>query len=218
MTHPSEIALIFDLDNTLIHSTIDFTGTRHRLIDALEQAGAAPAAREVLIREPMPHLVAIGEEAGEELGRRMWEIVADAEAAGIRGAGLVEHAVEVLRELRARGFLLAVLTNNARAGVQAKLEELGLAEHFLVVATRTEIPALKPSPEGVRYILRRMHAARIAFVIGDAWIDGRAAEEAGARFIGFGARQAASLERGVRPWAWITDLRELLALDLTRDS
>lgn len=218
MAEPSAIALIFDLDNTLIHSTIDFMGTRHRLIDVLRGAGALPAPKEALLREPIPHLVALGEQAGEEIGRRMWDIVAEAEAAGIRDAGLVEHAVEVVRELRARGHRLAVLTNNARSGVAPKLRELGLAEFFDVVATRSDVPALKPSPEGVRYILERLPPVRLAYVIGDAWIDGRAAEEAGARFIGFGERQAASLERGVRPWAWITDLRALLDLDVTRDS
>jgi phosphoglycolate phosphatase len=218
MPQPTEIALIFDLDNTLIHSRIDFLGTRRRLIEVLQEAGGLPAPPEVLIQEPIPHLVALGEQGGEALGRRMWEIVADAEAAGLRDAGLVEHAVEVLRELRVRGYRLALLTNNARPGVEAKLQELGLAPCFEVVATRSEVPALKPSPAGVRYILERLPGVRLSYVIGDAWIDGRAAEEAGARFIGFGDRQAAALERGVRVWAWITDLRELLALELTRDS
>lgn len=216
MAQPAETALVFDLDNTLIHSTIDFVGTRHRLIDVLEAAGAAPAAREVLVREPIPHLVAMGEAAGETLGRTMWEVVAAAEAEGIRDAVAVEHAPEVLAVLRSRGYRLALLTNNDRSGVQPKLAELGLDGYFDVIATRTEVPALKPSPEGVRYILQRLPAVRLAYVIGDAWIDGRAAEEAGARFIGFGERRAASLERGVQPWAWITDLRELLDLDLTR--
>jgi len=216
MPHPAEIALIFDLDNTLIHSTIDFIGTRHRLIDVLEAAGAAPAAREVLVREPIPHLVAMGEAAGERTGRDMWEIVAAAEAAGLREAVAVEHAAEALAELRARGYRLAVLTNNARAGVEPKLAALGLDRYFDVIATRTEVPALKPSPEGICYILARLPGVRTAYVIGDAWIDGRAAEAAGARFIGFGERQAAALERGVVPWAWVGDLRELLDLDLTR--
>lgn len=218
MPQPSEIALIFDLDNTLIHSTIDFMGTRHRLVDLLQIAGALPAPKETLLREPIPHLVALGEQAGEEIGRRMWEIVAEAEAAGLKDAGPVEHALEVVRVLRARGYRLAVLTNNAGAGVGPKLRELGLAAFFEVVATRSEVPALKPSPDGVRYVLARLPAVRLSYVIGDAWIDGCAAAEAGARFIGFGARQAASLERGVRPWAWITDLRALLDLDLTTDS
>ncbi|OFX12918.1 MAG: hypothetical protein A2V59_02310 [Armatimonadetes bacterium RBG_19FT_COMBO_69_19] len=216
MPQSSEIALIFDLDNTLIHSTIDFMGTRHRLIDVLMSAGAVSAPREVLIREPIPHLVAMGEAAGEALGRAMWEVVSAAETEGLREAVAVEHAAEVLAALRARGYRLALLTNNTRSGVLPKVGELGLDGYFDVIATRTEVPALKPSPEGVRYILHRLPAVRLAYVIGDAWIDGRAAEEAGARFIGFGERRAASLERGVRPWAWIADLRELLDLDLTR--
>ena len=216
MPQSSEIALIFDLDNTLIHSTIDFMGTRHRLIDVLMSAGAVSAPREVLIREPIPHLVAMGEAAGEALGRAMWEVVSAAETEGLREAVAVEHAAEVLAALRARGYRLALLTNNTRSGVLPKVGELGLDGYFDVIATRTEVPALKPSPEGVRYILHRLPAVRLAYVIGDAWIDGRAADEAGARFIGFGERRAASLERGVRPWAWIADLRELLDLDLTR--
>src|SRR3989304_5278940 len=51
MRAPHEIVLIFDLDNTLIHSTIDFIGTRHRLIDLLEAAGRAPAPRDAPVRE-----------------------------------------------------------------------------------------------------------------------------------------------------------------------
>ncbi|MDQ7844081.1 MAG: HAD-IA family hydrolase [Armatimonadota bacterium] len=218
MAEPAEIALIFDLDNTLIHSTIDFLGTRHRLIDLLLDAGAAPASRDVLLREPIPLLVAMGEAAGERIGRAMWEIVAAAEAEGLRQAVAVEHAAEVLAELRARGYRLAVLTNNARPGVAPKLAELGLDRYFEVIATRTEVPALKPSPEGIHYILDRLPGVRLCYMIGDAWIDGQAARAAGARFIGFGPRREAARERGVTPWAWIDDLRELLTLPLTRDA
>ncbi len=214
MPGPRAIALIFDLDNTLFRSTIDFIGTRHRLIDLLETAGRAPAPREQLVREPIPHLVALGDEGDPDLGRAMWAVVAAAEAEGLRDARPIEHAGEVLRTLHARGYRLAVLTNNARAGVQVKLEEFAFDAFFEVIATRTEVRALKPSPEGVRYILERLPGVEVAYVIGDSWIDGRAAEDAGARFIGFGAREEASREREVRPWAWISDLRELLGLPL----
>jgi HAD superfamily hydrolase (TIGR01549 family) len=213
MYPPREIALIFDLDNTLIQSTIDFMGTRHRLIDLLEAAGRAPAPRDVLIREPIPHLAALGE-ADADLARTMWDVIAAAEAEGIRRAGPMEHAGEVLRTLHAQGYRLAVLTNNARDAVQPKLEEFAFDVFFDVVATRTEVAALKPSPEGVRYILRHLPAARLAYLIGDAWIDGLAAAAAGARFIGFGPREQVARERGVHAWRWIADLRELLGLPL----
>lgn len=214
MRLPRTILLIFDLDNTLIHSTIDFIGTRHRLIDLLEAAGRAPAPRDTLLREPIPHLVALAEGFDARLARAMWDVIAAAEAEGIRHATPVEHAGDVLRTLHARGYRLAVLTNNARDGVRPKLEEFAFDAFFDVIATRTDVPALKPSPEGVRYILERLPGVEVAYVIGDAWIDGRAAENAGARFIGFGPREDASRDRGVRPWAWITDLRELLDLPL----
>lgn len=214
MRPPHEVALIFDLDNTLIHSTIDFMGTRHRLIDLLEAAGVAPAPRDVLVREPIPHLAALGETAGADLAHAMWEVIAAAEAAGIRGAQPIEYAAEVLRALHARGYRLAVLTNNARDAVLPKLQEFAFDALFDVIVTRTEVPALKPAPDGVRYILGKLPGVEGAYVIGDAWIDGRAAEAAGVRFIGFGPREGISRERGVSAWAWITDLRELLTLPL----
>lgn len=217
MTAPRETALIFDLDNTLIHSTIDFLGVRHRLIDLLESRGAAaPAPREALLRRAIPELVAIGEAASPDLGEAMWDEVARAERLGLQHAAADEHAIEVLRTLRSRGYRLAVLTNNAREGVVAKLAEVDLARYFDVIATRDDVAALKPSPEGLRYILARLPGVRAAFVIGDAWIDALAARDAGLPFIGVGPKRLVALERGAQPWTWLDRLRDLLDLDLTR--
>lgn len=216
MAEPRDIALIFDLDNTLIHSTIDFLGLRHRLIDLLMSAGAAPAPREVLIREAIPHLVALGEAADEALGAAMWNAVAEAEQLGLQHARADDQAAGVLRALRTRGYRLAVLTNNAREGVLAKLEEFDLTHFFDVIATRNEVEALKPSAAGIHYVLDHLPGVRAAWLIGDAWIDGLAAREAAIPFVGIGPKQAVALERGAEPWAWIAELRELLDLDLTR--
>lgn len=216
MVEPRDIVLIFDLDNTLIHSTIDFLGLRHRLIDLLMSAGAAPATRDVLVREAIPHLVALGEAADPELGQSMWEIVAEAEHAGLLHARADDQADEVLRALRARGYRLAVLTNNARAGVLAKLDELALRSFFDVIATRNDVEALKPSAAGIHYVLARLPGVRAAWLIGDAWIDGLAAREAAIPFVGIGPRRAVAVERGAEPRAWIAELRDLLDLDFTR--
>src|SRR2546422_9759966 len=40
MFTPNEIALVFDLDNTLLMSNIDFGAVRQKLIDMLQAAGA----------------------------------------------------------------------------------------------------------------------------------------------------------------------------------
>lgn len=216
MVGPRDIVLIFDLDNTLIHSTIDFQGVRHRLIDLLEARGAAPAPREELLHYAIPQLVALGEAANAELGQQMWKVVAAAEEAGLKDARADDQAAEVLAALRARGHRLAVLTNNARAGVIAKLEEFALTGLFDVIVTRNDVKAMKPSAAGIHHILSSLPGVRGAWLIGDAWIDGLAAREAAIPFVGIGARRAVAVERGAQPRAWVTQLRELLDLDFTR--
>ncbi len=214
MPIPQHIALIFDLDNTLIHSRIDFLAVRHRLIDLLYATQVTDQPRDALVRLALPELIELARQKDPSLAERMWEVIRQAEEAGLRGAVAVEHAEEVLRVLRARGFRLALLTNNAREGVAERLTALQLASLFEVIATRDDVTALKPLPDGVQFVLTRLPGVRQAYLVGDAWIDGRAAQAAGVRFIGFGDKAAEVAARGVRPWAWITDLRELLDLTL----
>lgn len=214
MAAPAEIALIFDLDNTLIETRIDFLRIRHRLIEMLHAAGATRRAREDLVALALPELVTLGREASVELADRMWAVIQEAEDGGLEGAAPVAHAGDVLVELRRRGYRLGLLTNNARAGTTARLRILGLEGFFDAVATRDEVRGLKPLPDGVTFLHQRFPGTSRVYVIGDAWIDGRAAEAAGARFIGFGAKEADIRARGVKPWAWVRDLRDLLSLKL----
>lgn len=211
MSAPSDVVLIFDLDNTLIHSTIDFMGIRRRLIDLLETHAVASGSRDKMMRLAIPELVALGTRSNSALGEAMWEVVAAGEAEGLKDARPDVQARPVLEELQRRGYRLAVLTNNAREAVRAKLDEAGLTALFDCLATRTEVAEPKPSPAGIHYVLDRLPVSR-AYLIGDAWIDGVAAQQAGIPFIGIGAKRDAALERGVTPWAWIADLRELLEL------
>lgn len=214
MPAPSQIALIFDLDNTLIHTPIDFLAVRHQLIGLLGQSGADAASRAELMRLSLAELVEIGQRISPELAARMWEVIAQAERQGLAQATIVEHAPGVLSALRERGYRLALLTNNARTGVAEHLGPLGLAQHFEITVTRDDVRGLKPLPDGIHLILSRFTGVQRAYMVGDAWIDGRAAMAAGVRFIGFGEKQEAVLDRGISPWAWITDLRELLELQL----
>lgn len=210
---PPEIALIFDLDNTLIDSHIDFLAVRHRLIDLLHKEGVSTQPRDELTRLALPELVSLGGQVKPELAGRMWEIITEAERQGLENATLTAHAPEVVRTLGERGYHLTLLTNNARAGVAERLRAFGLEPYFEVIATRDEVPALKPLPDGINFILKQLSGIRRTYVIGDAWIDAQAAHEAGARFIGFGGKDGSVRERGLPVWKWIRDLRELLEVD-----
>ncbi len=214
MPPAGDVAVIFDLDNTLILSPTDFLAVRHRLIDLLEQAGVWVGPREDLLALSLPDLVRAGEQADPELGRRMWEVIGAAEAEGLARATEAPGAREVLQALRARGHRLALLTNTSGRGLRDRLAELGLLEFFDVVATRDDVPDLKPAGAGIRYVLERLPGVRRAYMVGDAWIDAEAARRAGVPFIGVGSRRAAVEARGLPVWAWVADLREILALDL----
>ncbi len=211
---PGDVVLIFDLDNTLIMSHIDFVGVRHRLIDMLEDAGFADQSREALLAQSLSELVALGAKASPPLARPMWEVIRRAELEGLEGAMPATGAEAVLRALRARGFHLALLTNNAREGLMERLKALGLAPYFETVATRDDVPALKPDAGGIRYVLARLPAVRGAYMVGDAWIDAQAARDAGIRFIGVGDKRATIEARGLPIWAWVDDLSGLLDLRL----
>ena len=211
---PREIALIFDLDNTLIDSHIDFLGLRHHLIDLLYKKGPSTQTRDELVRLALPELVSLGSQVNLGLADQMWQIIGEAERQGLEHATVIPSALEVVASLSERGYQLALLTNNARAGVADRLRPLDLERHFKVMATRDEVPALKPHPDGIVYIVNRLARVSRFYLIGDAWIDAQAARDAGARFIGFGTKEASVRDRGLPIWKWIMDLRELLDLKL----
>ncbi len=207
------LLVIFDLDNTLVDSRIDFTALRGALVDLLETAGALPEPRPALMRVPIADLVARIDLLAPHLTAQAWSIIETFEAAGMAGAAPVPNVHDVLAALAARGVTLALLTNNARSATERVMDDLGLSALIGVTVTRDEAPALKPDPAGIRLILQRAGPHRAAYLVGDSWIDGQAAEAAGIRFVGFGPRRAEAEARGVSPWAWVADLRELLDLD-----
>jgi len=211
--HTPPILLIFDFDNTLIDSRINFSALRGAVIDLLEAAAPLPAPRDTLMRKPIRDLVEQAAVTSPDLASKAWAIIETYEAEGLQGATAMPHARAVLDALAAGTKRLALLTNNARAATARALDHLGLASTIHLVVTRDDVPTLKPDPAGIRLILQRMGPVRVAYLIGDSWIDGQAAEQAGIRFVGFGARRTEVEARGVRPWAWVTDLRELLNLD-----
>ncbi|HEV8354745.1 MAG TPA: HAD-IA family hydrolase [bacterium] len=214
MLHPLDVALIFDLDNTLIHSTIDFRRIRVRLITLLRAAGLSDDSDDALMKLAIPQLVERGRAHDESLAGRMWGVITEEEDLGLQDADAVEHAAAVLGELARRKFRLGLLTNNRRDGTLDRMTELGLHAYFGAIATRDDVGVLKPMPDGVTHLLARLDPVQRVYVVGDSWIDGQAASAAGARFIGFGPREAEVRARGITVWTWITDLRELLELDL----
>ncbi|HEX4836619.1 MAG TPA: HAD-IA family hydrolase [bacterium] len=218
MIPADRIALVFDMDNTVISSRIDFAAIRRGLIALLRAAGGAGEAEEMLLRRAIADLVARGaahdRAHGTEMVPRMWKIIEAHEAEGLKDAGALDDAPAVLRRLKDRRHRIAILTNNGREAALQALRSAGVSDYVEIIVARGDAPALKPAGDGVAEAVRRLGNVERTYVIGDSWIDGAAAAAVGARFIAY-RRTAEDLQpHGIRPWRVIGNLDELLHLDL----
>ena len=99
---------------------------------------------------------------------------------------------DFLDACRNRGMLLAVHTNRS-GGVGRIMDHCGLAGYFSPVVTAATAPP-KPSPEGVRLILKDWNeAAGNVLFLGDSATDRDAAAAAGVPFLAFQAPGLSSL-------------------------
>ena len=210
--------VVFDLDNTLVHSRIDFLAIRSMIIarllevGALEEAPANPRVRAI------PEWLDLAAAFDPELAQELWREVDRFEREGMVHGTVENDARATLDTLHSAGLKLAVLTNNSLESAEAALERFALRAPFDLVLARDLVPALKPSGLGVV----QAHAALgggPTFVVGDSYIDGLAAQRAdvGARFVAFRPNVADLEARGVAIWAHTHALAEIPALLLDAD-
>jgi HAD superfamily hydrolase (TIGR01509 family) len=155
---------IFDLDNTLADSAIDFDALRQELgippgKPILEEIDTRPDAEAALLHSRLGELE-------RDFARRATPLP-DAEA--------------LLTALAERGAQLGILTRNSRANALETLAVCDLAQHFEpeCVLGRDEA-APKPDPEGIHKLLTAWHAtADNAVMVGDYRYDLEAGRRAG---------------------------------------
>ncbi len=162
-------------------------------------------------------LIALCQQDAPDLEPKLWSIALDHEWRALDAATLEPGALEAVRGAREAGFQTALWTNNARDITLQALARFGLDALLDVTVTRDDMRQLKPDPDGWRVIAEGIRAAGRnsaphAFVVGDSWVDGVAAQAAGVPFIAYRGNPA-DLERWrVAPVAHLTHLCELPAL------
>ena len=153
-----------------------------------------------LVRREAPHLEAALLAIPVAHERRAMEL-----------ASLEPFAVEVVAGLKAAGFATAIWTNNDRVVADFVLGRFNLLRHLDLVVTRDDVTALKPDPDGLRVVRERWPEAPHVVMVGDAWVDGVAAQAGGIPFIAYRADAAELERRGVNVTARITSLLDLPA-------
>lgn len=209
--------VLFDLDNTLVHSRIDFLGIRRAIIARMLEAGALEAPPADPRQHSIPEWLDIATSFDPALAAELWTVVDQFERDGMVHGTVEDDARWTLDALSQRGHRLAVLTNNSLLSAEAALDRFDLRAPLDLVLARGTVPALKPSGEGVAEAHARLGRGPTVFV-GDAYIDGMATQraEVGARFIAFRANAEEFSRRGVHIWKHLDRLGALPALlDLT---
>lgn len=120
---------------------------------------------------------------------------------------LFAGAMDLLLELRAAGYLLAVATGKSRQGLDRVLDEIGLTNFFDITRCADETVS-KPDPLMLNEILAALSVFPAeAVMIGDTTFDLEMAERAGMRRIAVahGAHEVAVL-RDYRPVAIVEDI------------
>lgn len=127
--------------------------------------------------------------------------------------GLFPGVVEMLAELRAREFQLAIATGMSRVGLQRFLAESEIADYFVTTRTADDGPS-KPSPAILQQILDELAVEpQAAVMVGDTSFDLAAASAAGMASIAVTTgvhNQAELMQHG--PVAIIQDIVQLLDL------
>ncbi|TEU18478.1 MAG: HAD-IIIA family hydrolase [Anaerolineales bacterium] len=178
-------AVLFDLDGTLVHLTIDFGRMRAEVKALLPQYGLSMEGRSTLyilelIEDAVRELKAQDEERARAFRREAEAAIVAIELEAADEAQVYPEVPELLRRLRERGIRVAIVTRNCRAAVDRILAENPLV--YDVLLTRDEVAAVKPDPEHLLTALRLVGVEpQRTLMVGDHPMDVQVGRAVGAR-------------------------------------
>jgi phosphoglycolate phosphatase-like HAD superfamily hydrolase len=192
---PSRIeGIVFDLDGTLIVSTIDFMQMRRQTFKRMKEAGVPEEILEenntivANLLVSSNYLIGLGSiEASRSMCKDVGKIMSDIEMLKVGETGAVPGTIQTIEQLLEEGYSIAVLTRGSRKYTQAALEAAGLAEHLPCKVCRDDHPAeeAKPNPIAMARAARMMGlASDRCILVGDHPMDLECARSAGSFFVG----------------------------------
>lgn len=141
-------AIIFDMDNTLLQSSIDFKAMKQAIYAFLVSEGVLPAQLDLdrhtsstIIKEAVQTKLMTEQQLSQ-----MWDIAEQFEVIGMKQADLEPGVLELLEELQRR-YRMVIVTNNSNKAAQAALKDHNILHYFDHVVGRESMGSLKPSPD-----------------------------------------------------------------------
>jgi phosphoglycolate phosphatase len=205
--------IIFDMDNTIFGSKIDFKAMKAAVYSLVLEAGLLPYNFSIKDHTTST-IIEAAKRTGKltyELNEKLWSTVLSYEVAGMENAGLERGALELLKAINNK-LKVVLLTNNGYEAALKALELTNIKDYFDLIVARDHMEALKPDPSGFLYVLSRYKdiEPEAWLSVGDSWIDAKASKEAGIPFLAYGNRVKEIETKGIKLRGSIKALQEIL--------
>lgn len=183
-------AVLFDLDGTLVETSIDFTLMKREMLHLGERYGVPGsdlAGLDILaIVEAVYALLVSRPRASdaETMRGEAYGILQRIELASCGQVDPIAGALELLYAVRNAGMKICIVTRNCRPAVELSLARTGVFYDALL--TRDDVPKTKPHPDHLISALSPLGICpHEALMVGDHWMDVVAGRAAGTRTVGF---------------------------------
>lgn len=182
--------IIFDLDDTLIRSHIDYHQIRQEIVELFD----SPIPENIIAKTPILKLLEKLKEVHPKKYSEGYRRVYETEREATKQADIIEGAQTIPNLLRKYQILSAIYTNNSLNTVKQYLAKPDFDFlHEFQILTRDDFNNPKPNPEGLLKIIEIYQNTGITrkntAYIGDSYIDAIAAHRARIKFIWFNSRE-----------------------------
>lgn len=192
--HKPYLAVLFDLDGTLIDSPLDFHAMRKAIVDLAQRSGVPPG--EVHTTMNVPQIIDVASARLKQMGqgsdglalrfqgeanRKLDEL----EMAALPKVRRIDGVQEVLTDLHRDGYRLGVLTRSCEGFAKGALHQVGVLPLFTKLRTRNDSGPVKPQPDSLLWLLKDMGVGKDrALFVGDGALDLECAKGANVDFAG----------------------------------
>jgi HAD superfamily hydrolase (TIGR01509 family) len=196
-------AVIFDLDGTLVHSTVDYAKMRAKVIEILVSHGVKEEllkeAQRIwqIMHESEKQLDEMGYGAKEraEILESVTRVMNEVEMENVDKITPIEGAEDTLRRLKEMGIKIGVATRGCSAYAREALRIAGLTRFMDVVLARDEVAHSKPDPRHLLQVVEALGVTPdVAVFIGDTTTDLQTAKNAHVMFLAF-SKQSLGVQR-----------------------
>ncbi len=211
-------AVLFDLDGTLVETTIDFPLMRRETLAVAARYGGPPADPQRQDALAVIDQTAAGLSDPAPFLSEVEAVLQAIELTACVGARPTPGALELLAWLAEQEVCVGIVTRNCREAAVESLRRAGLDCGLLL--TRADVPRVKPDPLHLLIAAERLGVpAATTLMVGDHPMDILGGRAAGMRTAGFGPTEEARARlAAAQPDFMVSDLNELRAWISTSSS